>query len=116
MAKQGATGLKLGSPEWVEWMKQKKAEKVAAGDTAAKGGAQKKPTREEAREKALERLVPQAIKKLESQMNSEDERIAQTAAIKILEWGKGKPKQVVENTGEQTTVIRYETSAIGSEN
>ncbi len=55
------------------------------------GGRPKKPSREEAREAALERLVPKALSALEAQLDSEDERIAQVASIKLMEWGWGKP-------------------------
>lgn len=109
-------GFELGSPEWRTEMERRRAERIANGDTRAKGGRDRKATREEAKEQALEKLVPRAIKELEKQLSDEDPKIRQTAAIKILEWGKGKPRQTVENVGEQTTVIRYETGAIGSAN
>jgi hypothetical protein len=127
---QGKGGLKLGSPEWVQMMKDKKAAKIAAGDTNAKGGTGPKPTKQEARDRELEKLVPSAIKVLKSQMQGEpcacphcgetidipDFKLQQSAAVRVLEWGKGKPRQTVEQVGETVQVIRYESAALGSTN
>jgi hypothetical protein len=60
---------------------------------------------------ALERLEPSAVAVLESQLDSKDERVRQSAAKLLLEWRRGKPKQQVQTTGEQVTVIRYESAA-----
>lgn len=62
-------------------------------------------------DEALERLEPVAVKKLEAQLHSEDERVAQSAAKLLLEWKRGKPKQQIEQTTDQVTRIVYESAA-----
>jgi len=41
------------------------------------------------------------LQKLEEQLGSSDERIAQTAALRILEWEWGKPTAPVEDVTER---------------
>ncbi len=65
------------------------------------GGRPPKPTHDEAREDAPRRLVPRALQKLEEQLDSDDQRIAQTAALRILEWDWGKPTAPVEDVTER---------------
>jgi hypothetical protein len=57
----------------------------------------------------LLRMVPRALKVLEEQLDDPDERIRQSAAVKVLEWGKGKPAASIKIDGDQTHTIRYET-------
>jgi transcriptional regulator with XRE-family HTH domain len=45
----------------------------------------------------IEKEALKAVDKLTQQLESSDERIAQTAAIKLLEWHIGKPTQRTEN-------------------
>ncbi len=71
-----------------------------------------KPTHDEAREEALKRLAPRALQKLEEQLESEDDRIAQTAALRILEWQWGKPTTPVEDVTERPTAILWEHPAM----
>lgn len=62
-------------------------------------------------EERLQALEPQALSVLESQLASLDERVRQSAAKLLLEWKRGKPKQQVQQTTDQVTVIRYESAA-----
>lgn len=62
-------------------------------------------------EERLAALEPLAIQVLESQLESLDERVRQTAAKLLLEWRRGKPKQQIAQTTDQITVIRYESAA-----
>ena len=60
------------------------------------GGRPRKPTVEEARAAALERLVPRSVAVLERHLDS-GRPDAWRAAVKVLEWGWGKPAdQVVD--------------------
>lgn len=87
--------------------------KAAAGDKGAMGGRPRtKRTRSEAEEDALQKMVPKALKVLEEQLDDPDERVRQSAAVKVLEWGKGKPSQSVKIDGDQTHTIRYETVVV----
>jgi HEAT repeat protein len=80
------------------------------GRPEAMGGRPRtKRSRAEAEEDALQKMVPKALKVLEEQLDDPDERVRQSAAVKVLEWGKGKPSQSVKIDGDQTHTIRYET-------
>lgn len=79
-------------------------------DPAKKGGRPKtKLTRTEATEAALARLEPSAIKVLEEQLASPDERVAANAAKLLLEWKRGKPSQQIKS--DSVTKIVYEAAA-----
>lgn len=83
---------------------------AAEGRPHAMGGRYRtKRTRAEAEEDALQKMVPKALKVLEEQLDDPDERVRQSAAVKVLEWGKGKPSQSIKVDGAQTHTIRYET-------
>lgn len=100
-------------------------EEAAKSDPSKKGGRRpfeeelaarmaKDPTlkeRAQYKKDKLEQLLPKAYKVLETQLDHKDPRIAQMAAIKVLEWVKGKPSQTVKMDGEQVHTIRYETVA-----
>lgn len=62
-------------------------------------------------EDKLDALEPVALSVLEEQLASLDERVRQSAAKLLLEWKRGKPKQQVQQTTDQVTVIRYESAA-----
>ena len=47
----------------------------------------------------------------EQQLTSHDERVRANAAKALLEWRRGKPKQQVQTTNDNVTVIRYESAA-----
>ena len=76
--------------------------------TCGKSTVELAPEEVEAR---LEALEPQALSVLESQLESLDQRVAQSAAKLLLEWKRGKPKQQIQNTMDQITTIRYESAA-----
>ena len=53
----------------------------------------------------IERSSLLAVATLVKQLDSEDERIAQASAIKLLEWQIGKPTQRTENFNQTLTQI-----------
>ena len=81
---------------------------AAVCPTCGKSSEELTPEQVEDRLAALE---PQAIEVLEAQLQSLDERVRQSAAKLLLEWRRGKPKQQVQQTTDQVTVIRYESAA-----
>lgn len=99
-----------------EYMKaiRKRRDEMAKTDPSRHGGRTPKPSRAEATERALDRLEPMALRVLEVQLKSPDERVRQTAAIKILEWKRGKPSQSVKVDSDTVHTIRYETVAFGA--
>jgi len=98
------------SPERMRELVEIRRQYALNGHPEKQGGRPKtKRTRREAEEDALQRMVPRALKVLEEQLDDPDERIRQSAAVKVLEWGKGKPQQSVKIDGDQTHTIRYET-------
>lgn len=109
-----ATPKKRGaSPERMRELVEIRRAKAAAGDKRALGGRPRtKRTRTEAEEDALTRLVPKAMKVLEEQLDDPDEGVRHRAAVKVLEWGKGKPAQSIKVDGDQTHTIRYETVVV----
>lgn len=85
---------------------------MAKTDPAKKGGRPRtRYSKKEAEERALANLVPKALKVLELHLDSEDERVQQAAAVRVLEWEKGKPTQRVESTGNQVHTVVYESAA-----
>jgi len=105
-------GQRGASKEYMDALRARRKE-MAKTDPTKNGGRHKKPrlTRAQATEAALDRLEPMALRVLESQLKSVDERVRQTAAIKILEWKRGKPSQQIKVDGEQVHTVRYETVA-----
>lgn len=98
------------SPERMRELVEIRRKYAREGHPEKMGGRPRtKRTRREAEEDALARMVPRALKVLEEQLDDPDERIRQSAAVKVLEWGKGKPTQSVKIDGDQTHTIRYET-------
>lgn len=87
----------------------------AKTDPSKKGGRKPEPKnkdlREQAKQDKMNELLPKAYTVLEKQLDHRDARIAQMAAIKVIEWVKGKPSQTVKMDGEQVHTIRYETVA-----
>lgn len=81
-------------------------------DPSKRGGrARTKLSRAEVEQRALEKLVPRALKVLESQLDSEDERVRQAAARDVLDRAKGKAAQTVKQEGVQVHKVVYETAA-----
>jgi hypothetical protein len=87
----------------------RKRMEMAKTDPTKLGGRRRKPRITEIEADAIAKLVPKAIRVLEEQLDSEDETIQARAAVKILEWGKGKPAQSLKLEGEQLHTLRYET-------
>jgi hypothetical protein len=59
------------------------------------GGRPRRPTSDEAREAALERLMPKAIRVLEAKIDANDQD-SWRAAVKLIEYGWGRPVEQVE--------------------
>ena len=89
--------------------------KIAAGDLSARGGTGRtKFTRAEREEAALAKLMPKALKVLQEQLDDDDPRVRQSAAIKVMEYVKGKPTQTLkQDIDQRVTAIRFETAAFG---
>jgi hypothetical protein len=60
----------------------------------------------------IEQAMLKAVNKLEEQVEDKDERIAQNAAIKLLEWGIGKPTQKTENLNKTIHAIAIVKTAM----
>ncbi len=90
----------------------RKRMEMAKTDPSKKGGRPRTHfSKEEAEEKAMERMLPKALQVLQVQLDSPDERVSQAAAVKVLEYVKGKPKQTVDSNVKQIAAIRYESAA-----
>lgn len=102
---------KGASAEHMREITRKRME-MAKTDPSKRGGRPRtRFTKAEATEAALQRLEPVAIKVLEGQLESEDERIKQNAAKLLLEWRRGKPSQSIKQTTDTVTRIVYESAA-----
>lgn len=95
-------------------MRELAAYRVEVGkiDRSKMGGrAKTKISRAEAEEKALQRMVPRALKVLAAQLESEDERVQAAAAREVLDRAKGKAAQTIKQTGTQVHKVVYESAA-----
>lgn len=101
-------GGKGASPEYMRALTKRRMEMIKRGEIKT-GPARKKFSRSEVEQNAMALLVPKAIRVLKAQLNSEDEAVAQRAAVKVLEWERGKPAQTIRTDGESIHTIRYET-------
>jgi hypothetical protein len=63
------------------------------------GGRPRKPTSDEAREAALERLMPKALRVLKEKIEANDQD-SWRATVKLIEYGWGRPAEHVEVHGE----------------
>lgn len=108
-------GQRGASKEYLAAIRQRRNE-MAKYDPSKIGGRPRKArlSRAQATELALERLEPMALRVLEVQLKSVDERVRQNAAIKILEWKRGKPGQTIKVDQETVHTIKYETVAFGA--
>jgi len=105
-------GQNRGSPpERMKELTRIRLERMKTDPSARGGRPRTKYTRAEAEAAALERMMPKALKVLESQLDSKDLRVQQSAAIKVLEYVKGKPVQQINQQLAQVTEIRYESAA-----
>lgn len=110
----GRHNNKGASPERMRELTEKRMAMAAAGDKDALGGRPKtKFSRAEITERALERLEPLALKVLGDQVKNKDldPSDRRAAAIKILEYRRGKPTQAIKVDQNQVTTIRFETAA-----
>lgn len=100
-----------GNAEHMAKMLRIRQEKLARGEI--KTGPPRKVTREQAVDNALARLEPVALKLLEKQLKDEnlDPGDRRAAAIKILEYRRGKPTQALKVDSQQVSTIRFETAA-----
>jgi hypothetical protein len=95
----------LPSPGSVEW--QQMLERARA-EVALMPAPQ---SVDEEREQILDRSLIKAYRVLEEQLDDEDARVRQKAAIEIIERVKGKAPQTVRTVGEQVHTVRYESAA-----
>jgi hypothetical protein len=87
--------------------------KAAEENPRAMGGRPRKPTREEAREHALEELWPKAYRRLMDILDDPDATPAQIIQVGKLLWEQkfGKASQAPEDNGH-VTAIEYITTAM----
>jgi hypothetical protein len=85
---------------------------LARTDPSRLGGRPRKVTTSEAREIALAELRPKALRVLEEQLEHRDPAIRQRAAIRVLEWCDGRPRQSIDIASrDQPSTIVYVTAA-----
>lgn len=75
------------------------------------GRPRTKFSREEVEEDAMKRMLPKALAVLDAQLDSHDPRVQQAAAIKVVEYNKGKPTQNVVAQVDNVNRIVYESAA-----
>jgi hypothetical protein len=96
---------KPGSPEWAEYMAERRRQRREERERDREKGLIPEPT--DGAETPEERDERKALNLLRAQMASKDEKISQTAAIKLLEHRRiGKRGE----SGEEVEAIVYETS------
>lgn len=91
-----------GSPEWETLLERAREETQYLPEPQSLT---------EAEHYSYQRLLPKAFEVIESQLDSEDERVAQKAAVHVIEQVKGKAPQTVKTVGEQVHTVRYESAA-----
>ncbi len=107
-------GNKGASPERMREITRIRMEKIARGELPRNSNPKRKFTRAEREAAALEQLMPKALKVLKEQLDDEDPRVRQSAAIKVMEYVKGKPTQTLKaDIDQRVTAIRFETAAFG---
>jgi hypothetical protein len=77
------------------------------------GGRPRRPTIEEARQAALDRLIPKALKVLEAHLGEGDQVNAEAwrSALRLFEHAFGRPAEPAEQVDLQTIDVRAMTSA-----
>lgn len=68
-------------------------------------------TKAEIEEDAMKRMLPRALEVLQSQLDHIDPKVAQAAAIKVVEYNKGKPTQNINANVDNVNRIVYESAA-----
>lgn len=102
------------SPERMRELMRIRQAKIASGEIEAPRRARTQFTKAEKEAAALDRLMPKALKVLKEQLDDEDPRVRQSAAIKVMEYVKGKPTQTLKaDIDQRVTAIRFETAAFG---
>jgi hypothetical protein len=105
---------KLNTRERMLELVKIRQEKMARGEIPRpEGRARTRFTKAEREQHALDKLMPKALKVLEEQLDDKDPRVRQAAAIKVIEYRKGKPTQMIKQDIAQVTAIRFETAAVG---
>lgn len=106
-------GDSLPQPGTGEWMRHitKLRQEMAVTDPSKKGGRPPKPSPEEVEDRALERMLPKAYQVLEEQLDDEDQRVRQKAAIEVFDRVMGKAAQTIKAQAELVHTIRYESAA-----
>lgn len=111
------------SPENMRRLVTIRQDKIARGESVARGGRRRKLRLTEAEleafkvESAGQMLYgdrAHALEVLRKQLRSRDEKVAQNAAKLILAYTDGTPTQKIEQTTDQVTEVIYRTEALGS--
>lgn len=105
-----------GTKEYMQLMAKRRKLQGQIDPTKAPGRARTKFKRFEIEQNAIDELVPKAIKVLRQQIDDKtlDPADKRAAAKMILEWGKSKPAQKIEQKVDGVTSIMFETVAFGA--
>lgn len=106
-------GRRGASSQYLKAVRERKLALHALDPEGGWGGGRRRTkfTKAEAEENALAAMLPRALRVLQEQLDSPDMRVRQTAAIKVLEYNKGKPVQAIQQETQQITRIVYESAA-----
>ena len=111
---EGAPGPgKIGaSGAYLSAIRQRRAALVKLDPDLVKLGRPRvRFSREEVEEHALEKMLPRALEVIREQLESPDAKVRQQAAVKVLEYVKGKPTQTIQQELHQVSKIVYESAA-----
>lgn len=75
------------------------------------GRPRTKFTKTEVEEDAMRRMLPKALQVLEEQLDAHDPKVRQSAAVKVVEYVKGKPTQTIHAQMDNVNRIVYESAA-----
>lgn len=109
------------SPERMRQLVTIRQDKIARGESVARGGRRRKLRMTEAEleafklESAGQMLYGDratALEVLRKQLKSKDEKVAQNAAKLILAYTDGTPTQKIEQTTDQHTEVVYRSAAL----
>lgn len=104
-------GVRGASREYLAAIRARKKALAEINPAAVGGRPRTKFSRVEAERIAMEEMLPDAIRVLREQLKDPDSKIRQSAAVKVIEYVKGKPTQVVQQELSQVTKIVYESAA-----
>ena len=111
------TKLPPDHPFLTQTLEERRENGRKGGEVRRQQALERRAQRTRTREDALRELEPKAIQVLREHLQSDDERLRQTAAIRILEWYWGKPTTTVEK--KSTEKVEFSSSvldALQSEN